>query len=1289
MVDFHVVPNRGIILRTQFLFIFALSFCVFSFSNSVHAENLDFDDLSYEDAPLEDVEKIDESSRETSSSLFEKNFPKKDGESWSDARRRFKIWSNQVRPAYGLTPSDLVSESNPEDLQALLNILQDLQRSEPAQNKDSGFQVRGHEFHKNLLHTQGNLEEKGRDLVQVSILEWSALRVQGWGDHQSDRDDVLLVRDFLLRLQGSLESDPFSRPIHARIKDKILALVRAAMTPLGSSLDDVKRQALLKSWAALSHAKTSEINDEFPWEDVAHGRHSLGAIDTAFEIGNTVLTYLEFSRTRIHSCALILAFANHSEVLTRLQDLRDFSQKVDLRLVESRFSERSGPLWVFQMVRSLRGNPDFRGLAKKLFQTHKTWIDQPEELQKYLDFLKARLDAVWNDSSTSKSVDEAKQSQSESLMREFSLSSQLAKKLAPLVKIASVPGMSFPEAEIQGFETEAGLQFKDWVETQGNPGRIEVLLRESFAREIRNPRAMMAKIQALETANERLSSMESIPKLMEEAGKKNVNLALEKRKDLNQYFSFNQGRLVFKPASLKWIKEGDSSSSVVFANQDFGLALGKAELQLRSVEDVAGALESALSEAEFLSHELASLGESQSATESSNALDRVRQISDSLRKLSGEVRSDFKAMSSLQDGFRLSRSRLLDLLGLDPGLQLSQNGDQLSEAVQRFFKQVAFQEEELTPRVSRLFKLLHGVHRSARAIHALAENIEERTSRVHELRATLIEIQGESSKRLPKARKERERLAESHRLRYQEVNYPTENELELLAQSAPMQARIDGSWASHFAARYLTGYIRKGDTASNHIEKITVKLLSGNRIEVGLSLAHIEVDEEFKEVYRRKEITLQVIPKVIKSKPNNFDFILNSLKVQAEGEAVVELKTDLGIVLDSTILVMNQLVESLNNTPYKDLRFKYFPHLSTLRVANAIPLFQSFPNFTVSHIKLDESGILLYGGILGKKLGQFLGEKIHLSSGTGVKSKSPEGSNSQKTSDSVEMEEFLRQPLKESLEPGKVTLRVRQNLIGDFYDGFRKGFLVHNRGLLNDTSLKGRTRSFFNGLQEFHLRFSDQSLVDAWFKGNFQTISKETSDFYFKAMKIIAPVEGFRKGVMTGTRNVVRFLTFGAVEIEVDPNNFRPPSGAFALYLRGKSSASDQQLRLSFDQISLYDPKAPGALQPYVKLVHTAAGAVRLVGKVGDGLKKALNLLPGVEFELSGNNLDEALLNYMTYFLVAEIRQSVPDLDLVPHTYKSYELGIKDFSLVEGMKASIQEIHVKPEFLEIEAVIGQ
>jgi len=1260
-----------------------LSAGLFSFSFADPQDDLDFDDLIEGSPAIERLQQADTSTQEPGPPTFEKQFSDQDGESSSAAKKRFTSWAREVRPAFGLTPSDLISQSNSKDLRALLKILEDLQRSESPETEDSDYQRRSYEYHSNLLHTQGNLEESGRDPVQISVEELKNLRVQGWGDHQSDRDDVFLVRDFLVRLQENLDAEPRSYPIHAHVKAKILDLVKAGMAPLGSHLHDVKKQAVLESWSSIRNASSIEIMQEFPWDDVAFSRNSLGAMDTAFEYGNTVLTYLEFSRSRIGAVDLILDFASKTDTLERLRDLRDFSKSRNLRRVESMLPERSGPLWVFQMVRAIQGDLEFRALAEKIFETHKASIDQPDELEQHLRFLKTRLDQVYESSSISQAVADAKKSKTMSMLREFSKSPELSKPLDPLVKITSVAGMSLPDAEIKDFETQTGLSFQSFVETEGHPQKIEALLKQSFAGEVHSPQKMKARLQSLEKASKRLGSSEFIPVLLEEARQKKVSLTLKKRSDLHQYFRVDQGSIVFRPASLKWITEGDSSASVVSANQDFASALGLAELQLRSAEDAAAALESAVSEASNLSRELQEMGQAKAGVETGGALDRVREISNELRELSDEVRSDFKAMSSLQDGFRLSRSRLLDLLGLDPGLQLITKEDQLSEAVSQFLKNAAFQDEELSPRVERLFKLLHGVHKSARAIHSLAQKIEKRSGRVDELRASLIEIHDSSQKSFPQALKQRDQLRETHRARYEEVNYRTQDELELLRQTAPMQSRIDGSWATHFAARYLTGYIRKGDSASNHIEKIHVNVLSGNRIEVQITLAHIEIDEKFNEVYHRKKVSLQVVPRVIKSRKNHFDFILSSLSVQSEGQEAIELKTDLGVVLDSTILLMNQLVERLNNTPFKDLRFKYFPHLSTLRVINAIPIFQSFPSFTVSHIELDEAGILVFGGIPGKELGKFLGLKIELDA--------PVQAMAQKTEagPKPEIGEFSRRDSQEALESGKVSVRVRQELISNFYQGFRKGFLTHNRRPLTDTSLHGRTVAFFNGLHDLRLRFSDQELVDAWFEGSLQTISKETSDFYHKAMKIIAPVQGFRQGLEEGAGNVIRFLTFGAVEIEVDPKDYQTPSGAFGLYLRGSSSAKDQRLEVSFDQLSLHDTKNPGALQPYIKLAHTAAGAVRLVGKAGDGLKKALNLLPGVDFKISGDNLDETFLNYLTYFLVAQIRQSVPDLDLVPLTYKSYRLGIKDFALIDGMQASIQEIRIKPKFLEVQAKIGK
>ena len=157
--------------------------------------------------------------------------------------------------------------------------------------------------------------------------------------------------------------------------------------------------------------------------------------------------------------------------------------------------------------------------------------------------------------------------------------------------------------------------------------------------------------------------------------------------------------------------------------------------------------------------------------------------------------------------------------------------------------------------------------------------------------------------------------------------------------------------------------------------------------------------------------------------------------LQRDGEGPIELRTGFAVILDSTLNLLNMLIASLNQTPYKKLKFKYFPHLETIRVINGLPIFESFPNFKIDLIKLLQGKIYVYGDVSGQKLGASLGQNLVNSNDS-----STELETKQDGADS----EYERGLIDSSNLLGKAKIRINQKLINDFYTGMRKGVISKN-----------------------------------------------------------------------------------------------------------------------------------------------------------------------------------------------------------------------------------------------------
>jgi len=1194
------------------------------------------------------------------------------------AKSKLEAWSQTVTPGKGLSLQDFINHSDQGEVKILLKSLKSmvLTKKPPEEDKFFRTRMRYFEFDKNLLHTRGNLKEDSLDFSRVTLDQLRDARTSGWGDRQSDEDDVYLTRDFFFRIQKAIE-DRGGRNVEMllRVKSKIHSLVARALHAYSRQSSGSDAREILRKWNTLKTVKSSQILTSFPWKSVADNDPGVGRFRSALEWGNSILTYLVLSYTRLYSVELVFWFSQNRALQNELDTLASLEDRVDLVNVERGLPGSSGKLWVHEMVQESRGVPAFRGLAKSVFSRYQEFVLKPRSFRPNLDFLLKRVRAVLASQKVQAAIKAQGLEKVDQSIESYLEDGSLTETFQSLAKIQAVTGASLAKSDKEAFERDSGISFDEFAATGGEKGQLEALVRKSIS-PIDDPRLAREKVQTIQKASQKLLSSGALDNAVESARGQKVSNSLTDSEKGRKYFESKNGNLVLRAEVLEKVLKGGDTSSVDIAYKGFKVEVQETETRLGSLKNHSQELQGSLDDIKFLVEDLKKMGVDLDGDEGKSYLDDARSFGKRLSSANRNVREAVKDLDSLKEKFEHSRDRLVSILDITPE-ELSASPEDLVKRIKEHLAAFAFEDKKLELRLQEVLELLSEITAAAGEIERLAELVQKNQDTVSKIRAQLLKRIRISLKKKGVAKERQLELREKHRQLYPKVHYLTSAQRQGIQKNAPMAAKLDSAMANAFAAKYISGFVRKKNKAKNRVEKINFTHLGKEVIRIEISLVHMEMGEDFKEKENRKVISLDVTPRVVKTEKDNFDFVIKSLSLAKEGRKPVELKTEFGLILDSTLSLLNQLVERLNDTPYAQLRFQYYPHLSILRIKNGIPVFQSFPNFKISDVALEEGVMRFYGGIPGKKLGEFLGKRVdsqeHPKPSAGVSSSAePENWN-----------DYERVEPAQEVPSGNVSIRIAQKLINNFYTGFRKGFLSTHHTGVQDTTLSGRVASFFRGLHEFGIGFFSKGRTTAYFRGDLTQISKETADFYNKAIKIIAPFQGFRKGLKEGASNVISFVTFGQVEIEVDPDDYKVPSGQFAISLSGESQFKNPSLEMNFNHLSLYDPVNHGALQPYIKLVKVAASVARLTGRVRDGLKHVANLIPGVEMEISGENLDEVIFSYIAKMLVSQINQNIDGIVITPRTYKSYGLVFDDFTLIPDVSTTIEDIVVKKNFLEL------
>ena len=815
----------------------------------------------------------------------------------------------------------------------------------------------------------------------------------------------------------------------------------------------------------------------------------------------------------------------------------------------------------------------------------------------------------------------------------------------------------------------------DLAATGGDREKLRILVQKSIPAG-ENPEGANARVQAIHSAARKLSRSGALDDAVESARDQKVENSLEK----SPYFTVKNGRLVLNGAIFQKLEKGVDAQQVDKAYKSFKIELSDTQSRLANLKSLSQELQGSINDIEFLTKDLSSMGVHLENNSQDSYANEARDIGLQMDALTRESREAIKNLENLEEKFEHARDRLATVLQIS-SKELEGSAQDLTAKIVAHLGRSAFDDQKLAGDLDETLGLLSEINEAAIEVQKLSDTIATNRKGLSKLSKRLLDRIQLALKGKDFSAEHAANLKKMHADLYPRVHYLNESEREEVQALAPMAAHIDSAMANAFASKYLSGFIRKSNQSKNRVESVNFTHIDEEVLRVEVILAYVEMSPDFSETEVRKRISLDLVPKVVKTENDHFDFIIRSLSLARDGSEKVELKTEFGIILESTMSLLNQLVEQLNDTPYAQLRFDYYPHLSLLRVKNGIPIFSSFPNFKISDIELEEGKIHLFGGVPGEELGQFIGKSL------GGGSSSKVNSIDDRSSEPTNPEDFEKTGEQEALPQGDVAVRISQKLINDFYGGFRSGFLSHHEQDVNNTSLEGRVVSLFRGLEEFNMDYLPEGEVNAYLRGDLKEISKETADFFQQAVTIIAPFQGFRKGLKQGASHVIRFITFGKVEIEVNPDDYKVPSGEFAITLEGNSRFVDPALEMNFANLSLYDPVHHGALQPYIKLVKVAASVARVTGKVRDGLKSVVNLLPGVEMEIKGDNLDEVIFSYIAKMLVSQTNQNISGVKITPTSYKNYSLQFQEYQLIDGVTADIVGVEIIDNNLLIESRI--
>lgn len=1196
------------------------------------------------------------------------------GQFGSEAQQKFSDWANRVKISTGIAPRDAINLSNKAEMYALRKLMSRFVSYEKPTEDTPQKQTlkRKYKYYKSLQRLAGKLNNRGWSSQHVTVKQLVDLRVKGFGDGQSDQEDTLNIRDMLFYLQDQIDQlgGSSKTPFLNRIRSKVILVAEQALRAQARNKNDLY---ILDQWNLVKTAKKSRQILDFPWTKIASRQPGMGHFGNAFEYAMSVPNYMQLTYRKYFSVETIFWFASNSKMLAKLDRLETIRDEVDFAEQELKISDSKGRITINELIRFTRRSPKFRELSKFMYERYIDVLNQQALIKNDVKLLKVKVNEISSNPLIVSIVERRGVEEVKAVFEEFRDGPDLAEKLAPLIRIQSVEGVDILQAQKTDFFNKTGLSLEKVVDTRGDKNKLESLIRRTFPNKAYDADFMRNKTVQLVEEIDQQRIRDSTSKTLEKAEDRNIANQVLNNVESSQFFEMKQGRLVLKGAAIEEVQRGGTGQTVEAANGAFNSILSSTQKSLDEAEDLSRNLQQSIDQITFLQTEINNGQTSSDLTSSTEITKQISLWKEELQTENQKVQNKIESLHSHKSRFESARLKLASMLGLRAS-ELQNNKEMLNESIQIYLKKMATQAEDPSMIASSLFRVLETIKESSNAIQEIATEILERKERISQIQAKLSEYIEQLETELPKSKQQRKLMEERHQQIYQQNAYYSEQEKYRILKYASMTAEFDENFANQYAGKYLAGFIKQGDTKDNFIENVKFHSFSEGSISFDLTLVNISENDNWETVTNRKILTLVVRPLVVKSQKNNFDFEIISLRIAEDGAPSQELSTEFQLILDSTVKLLNNVVESLNDTPYEKLRFKYFSHLNILRVANSIPIFESFPNFNIDLIELHSSKVVLYGDVSGSNLGQYVASVLNSASSTATNTVSTV--EVERTSDSTQYRKLAKES---SSLIGSASIKVNQILINDFYRGLRKGII----SVKSENTKSNDMERFFEGLEDAKIEFKSDRQVNLFLKGDFEKISSETRAFYSVAKGISQPYLGLKKILAQAGSSMLNFVTFGKLKVAVDPSKYRSLSGKFAIYLSGNSSYKDNKLQLDFDTANLYDPINIGALQPYVGTAKVVLSVTKVVGALYSKLLGLIDKLPGVNFEVSDDRLDHALLTWVAGTLAKHVDNGQNDISISLRNYNAYDVEFNNIELIDGVSTSFSSIDVIPEFLEI------
>jgi hypothetical protein len=840
------------------------------------------------------------------------------------------------------------------------------------------------------------------------------------------------------------------------------------------------------------------------------------------------------------------------------------------------------------------------------------------------------------------------------------------------------------------FKLETGFSPEELAQSSGSTQAIRNLLQERYADRIHEPDFMRAKGQQILRAVRNLSADERLKESEQAARMSRATKAIEADENASRHVEVRNGRIELKMETMQKVLAASSLLSIT--PPDCSGESSAIQSQLEQSRQAVENLNTAKTGLQNLQSAFDSLNTSSGSVlpELGGAL---RNAGERLQAIENDIETQSHNLSSYQSQYESARQELFTLLGIQ---KEPEDPAELAGKIQAWLIEKAF-ADNFSDECKKVFALLEKQTALAEEITHTNKILQEKSAELGAVQADIVRISNQAVSSMELAETEKTRLLALQKEMFLQ-SHLNSSEKDWIQRNAQMKAVVDENLANGFANRYLSGFIKKGENNANYIENIRFHSFTDESISFDIVLAETSGEfndqGDFTETKTLKTVSLTVAPRMVKNQPNTCDFLILNYSEQKTGEEKTVLTAELNALLPPVI-------ELLNSSPFhQKLHFSFFSTVPALRVVNALPVFDSFPNFQVAHLKLDNNRMELYGAVSGQELGAFIAGFANpgqTNEAVPLRTPAIHGENAaiaETTENSgVNSDLYHRKVTDKNRPAGDVSIRIAHFLLNDFYKSFRTTILDKARKEhwpRMGTDPKSRLHDLMNGLNEFNIYFGDNSKITLQAKGNMQLLGKEVSDVYFKTVKYIAALMGAQQGLAESRSFLIKIATLGFVEVEVDPNDYRPPSGQFVVMLEGRSAfrnsgPENSVLNLSFTDLSLYDPVAPGALQYCLHLAENVTKVANFFQDLGNGIIGAVNVIPGVNIRTTSRRIDDLLLTYGMGQLASQLNANIHDLQVKPRTYKDIDVSFKAFSLIDGLKTSLQQISISRNNLEIKA----